>query len=334
MPALTQALVRHGAVEPLIAALPPADGPVLAKRIGVLRPLADAPAGIAKPVAEQALPAPLLSVPLRAALAAAVRTWGCEDARSLWFAATLVAAIHPAPLPAARLGRRARDEIYRVERIEAPSPARGRDARAPHEAQTPEMRLPRPHPPSANGSARDAPARRQPPPASAPVTAALERAPAALDMGVRTGAGGLLFALNALARLRFEAWLENHPATAEGGFGLQLLRALALDAGVDARDPMLLALPAPPEQAAAPQRALRLWRRALRRWVWRNAELTLAAVLRRSARLAASETHVDLYFDAGSADMRLRRCGLDIDPGWVAWLARVVRFHYGSADGA
>jgi hypothetical protein len=26
--------------------------------------------------------------------------------------------------------------------------------------------------------------------------------------------------------------------------------------------------------------------------------------------------------------MRIRRAGLDIDPGWVPWLGRVVSFHY------
>jgi hypothetical protein len=27
-------------------------------------------------------------------------------------------------------------------------------------------------------------------------------------------------------------------------------------------------------------------------------------------------------------DMTVRRAGLDLDPGWVPWLGRVVQFHY------
>jgi hypothetical protein len=29
-----------------------------------------------------------------------------------------------------------------------------------------------------------------------------------------------------------------------------------------------------------------------------------------------------------AADLRIRRAGLDIDPGWIPWFARVVTFHY------
>jgi hypothetical protein len=35
-----------------------------------------------------------------------------------------------------------------------------------------------------------------------------------------------------------------------------------------------------------------------------------------------------VFFDLAAADVRVRRSGLDIDPGWVPWLGRVVRFHY------
>ena len=44
-----------------------------------------------------------------------------------------------------------------------------------------------------------------------------------------------------------------------------------------------------------------------------------------SGRVAFTDTHVDVLFDLGHADIRVRRAGLDIDPGWVPWLGRVVR---------
>jgi len=43
-----------------------------------------------------------------------------------------------------------------------------------------------------------------------------------------------------------------------------------------------------------------------------------------------TRTHFDLFLDAGSVDLGIRKAGLDIDPGWVFWLGRVVCFHYGT----
>jgi hypothetical protein len=31
-------------------------------------------------------------------------------------------------------------------------------------------------------------------------------------------------------------------------------------------------------------------------------------------------------------DIRVRRAGLDIDPGWTPWLLRVIHFHYVAGD--
>jgi hypothetical protein len=50
--------------------------------------------------------------------------------------------------------------------------------------------------------------------------------------------------------------------------------------------------------------------------------------LEQRARLWATETHLDLDLAATSVDLALRLSGLDLDPGWVPWLGRVVRFHY------
>jgi len=50
--------------------------------------------------------------------------------------------------------------------------------------------------------------------------------------------------------------------------------------------------------------------------------------LRQAGRLFATETHLDLEFATIEIDVELRLAGLDIDPGWVPWLGRVVAFHY------
>lgn len=74
------------------------------------------------------------------------------------------------------------------------------------------------------------------------------------------------------------------------------------------------------------------WLTAARRWLRRNAHLGLAEVVARPGRITATRTHIDVFFDLAQADIRVRRAGLDIDPGWVAWLGRVVHFHYVEGD--
>lgn len=71
------------------------------------------------------------------------------------------------------------------------------------------------------------------------------------------------------------------------------------------------------------------WLTACRRWLRGQAHIGLADTVLRPAALAHGTTHLDLWFELGQADPRIRRCGLDLDPGWVPWLRRVVGFHYG-----
>jgi hypothetical protein len=39
--------------------------------------------------------------------------------------------------------------------------------------------------------------------------------------------------------------------------------------------------------------------------------------------------HVDVFYALDSVNPDVRRAGLDIDPGWLPWLGKVVKFHYG-----
>ncbi len=90
--------------------------------------------------------------------------------------------------------------------------------------------------------------------------------------------------------------------------------------GVRRREP---AWPAPvdPLIAALALGAHRLCRRAT--------GLGLRTLALRPARLSWTETHVDVHFRLDQADVRIRRAGLDFNPGWVPWLGRVITFHYG-----
>lgn len=70
------------------------------------------------------------------------------------------------------------------------------------------------------------------------------------------------------------------------------------------------------------------WLIAMRRWCRRYANVGLHSLVCRPGHIVATRTHIDVLFDYNQADIRLRKAGLDIDPGWLAWLGRVVSFHY------
>ena len=72
-----------------------------------------------------------------------------------------------------------------------------------------------------------------------------------------------------------------------------------------------------------------LWVTALRRWLRRAARIGLASLVTRQAQFVSTPTHLDVFFRLTDADLRIRRLGLDVDPGWLYWFGRVVAYHYG-----
>ncbi|MBD5800727.1 hypothetical protein AZOA_01270 [Azoarcus sp. Aa7] len=55
-----------------------------------------------------------------------------------------------------------------------------------------------------------------------------------------------------------------------------------------------------------------------------------AALAERPARIRATASHLDVHLRLSEVHLDIRRTGLDLDPGWLPWLGRVVRFHYDS----
>jgi hypothetical protein len=54
-------------------------------------------------------------------------------------------------------------------------------------------------------------------------------------------------------------------------------------------------------------------------------------IVERKGRVWQTRTDIDVTLPLAEADIRIRRVGLDIDPGWLPWFGvhgRVVRFHY------
>ena len=178
-------------------------------------------------------------------------------------------------------------------------------------------------------------------------------------LGEATPSAGLYFLLNALRRLGIAAALDACPALAEAGFAVHLMRRLACHAGVADDDPILICLNLAQTEFSLPADALallskqrkawppgfaspscnsfesefllRVWVLAVRRWCWRSAKLTLRPIVQRAGRVWLTRTDLDVTLPLDGADIRIRRIGLDIDPGWLPWLGefgRVVRFHY------
>jgi hypothetical protein len=145
--------------------------------------------------------------------------------------------------------------------------------------------------------------------------------------------GGLFFLIPAMQRAGLPEYLIDHPDLAPWNFPTLLLRHIARRLNAPAEDPAVLALLAP-ENEIPPEitRQVQAWTTQLRRWCRRTARIGLHSLVCRPGRIAFTETHIDPAFRASAADIRVRKAGLDIDPGWSPWFGRVVHFHYLTSD--
>ena len=148
-----------------------------------------------------------------------------------------------------------------------------------------------------------------------------------LCFGEPTSGAGLYFLVNALRYLQIQ---ESHFSLL---FLARLFLRIADHCNVETGDPVLrwaevTAEQCEPEQIA--DRLLRIWMLKVRRWCWRNGRISMRDVVRRSGYVTLTRTDLDVTLAIESADVRIRRVGLDLDPGWVPWFGCVVRFHYRS----
>jgi hypothetical protein len=157
----------------------------------------------------------------------------------------------------------------------------------------------------------------------------------------------LLCLANLLQALGFEPWRARQPAPARRPFVNALWTQTLAKCGASHDDPQCAWFAVSPAEADVlssaqfidggtlmdAQRALRRWRLRMRRALRRRVAMHLAAVVQRQAWVSATATHLDVIFPLDEVDLRLRRRGLDSDPGWVPWLARIVTFHFVAADG-
>ncbi|AEG00822.1 hypothetical protein [Methylomonas methanica] len=150
-----------------------------------------------------------------------------------------------------------------------------------------------------------------------------------------TGQGGLFYLLNFLNLPQVQDALFSEPQTraypSAWGWLWRLADALTWepDPALEKlfayfcgyqRPEQLLQLPAMPQMPDLLQ-----WGR--QRY---GAELFHREILTMPALVETDACHVDVFYALDKVNLDVRRVGLDIDPGWLPWLGKVVKFHYGT----
>jgi hypothetical protein len=314
--------------------------------------------------------APPLQPPgeLRTALQRAAHHFGWGDLRTVWLASLAVLWLSPAASSAGTAVKRARSTLRHLEAAQPAEPPRRAAALVQDEARPAIPHRPvifdddiaaKPEVPSSQlpaEPARPSLADRDRRSAEAQHIDAIAAPPL---LGETTSAAGLYFLLNALRQLRLPAALESCPELAGAALATHILRRLAVRAGAARTDPILVCLHPEPAEFSLSSEALaalpfnpevwpknfpparretlvsgyflRVWTLAVRRWCWRMGGITVRDIVNRNGRVWLTRTDLDVTLPLKEADIRIRRIGLDIDPGWVPWLGasgRVVRFHY------
>jgi hypothetical protein len=157
--------------------------------------------------------------------------------------------------------------------------------------------------------------------------AATEPAPPSQTHGeaVVTRWGGVLFLINVLWRLDMESLLVAGGPDAPSGW--RMLHDLGVAFGMPPDEPMAQFLAEADLDTTTPPSLLAEAMAAIEA-LYHQPNGLWPLPLEQRARLWATETHLDLDLETTSIDLALRLSGLDLDPGWVPWLGRVVRFHY------
>jgi len=148
----------------------------------------------------------------------------------------------------------------------------------------------------------------------------------------RTGHGWLFYLLNFLDRREPQALMAaNWEALPSGWAWLYLLgRELSLPPDDPVCDFLAgqLGLASRVELAMLPSLSAREALLSLAAAWYGPAGLWQPDLLRLEAQVRFTPTHVDLYAPLGSVRLPVRLAGLDLNPGWLPWLGRVVSFHY------
>ncbi len=149
---------------------------------------------------------------------------------------------------------------------------------------------------------------------------------------VHTGQGGLLYLLNVLNRSEIQSLMETWWQQLPNGWAW--LYRLGQELQLDETDPITTFLATQlgfdhrsELQQLPPLPARTQLLELAGRWYGRTA-LWQSNLLRLTARIRYTPSHVDMYLPLSAVQLPVRLAGLDINPGWLPWLGRVVTFHY------
>ena len=133
-----------------------------------------------------------------------------------------------------------------------------------------------------------------------------------------THLGGLYFAIHILDRLNFftDVPEEEQPPLLDS-----ILHLSVAASGIDHFDPLWIS-------AGELHPAAASWFQQLRHWPRQHARMLLNWIIRRPALCRITRSHIDVHFGHNQADIRLRKLGLDLNPGWIFCLGKVITFHY------
>ena len=348
-------LTRRGLLGRVLKHVDAATGQTLAASSGAADMDTVQPRSILTPAATipDAVRSAATAMPIPDVTATWIRRWGPADPRTYWLALQTVLAQRPEWLgtPLAHLATRVVVTRTLTGAAKSAVSASGAAVSGP---------VPRPLSGASTIRSRDA---------TTPVAVAQGRSAendAPRDHsnagGVYSGHAGLALVVPALLRVGATDLLARHPVLLANQLPQRLITRLADRLAVPDDDPVrdlaridpVARVPAtvpvdfiPPDawqgldrNAAAASGTIPLadagaaLMRVMLRYLHRHARMNVAELIPRPGAIVATPTHFDVVFDSRWVDIRLRRAGLDLDPGWVPWLGRVVQFHYRSLAAA
>ena len=334
---LTLLLARRlRSLAPLLQALQGGDFGALRRELTLDSGRSQAANPDAPPDSRASAAMPRFNSALDATEAAIAASWPAGDVRLYWLAAAHLARdshVRRSVSPALGVATAEIHALVRHWNAQGLTPAPSRIAERPTNPTVPAA--PRPAPEAAN------PTEQTPEPTAADRTF--------------TRAAGLFFVVPLLVRAGFPEFITTLPSEQRAAYPWHVLRLILQHALRDrgrvdlraprqakagpatsprhtrvaaddhlANDPLVIALADLPQ----PPSNLGRWLTAANRQALRLTGLNLRQIVLRPAPVSWSVTHTDVFFRPGDADIRIRRAGLDVDPGWVPWLNCVIHFHY------
>lgn len=147
-----------------------------------------------------------------------------------------------------------------------------------------------------------------------------------------TGQGGLFYLLNFLNRTEAQTLLGDFRELLPSGWGW--LYRVGQELLLDETDPVVaflatqLGFDHPAELELLPPLPARAELLELARCWYGRADLWQPGLLHLTAVIRFTPSHVDMHLAMSAVQLPVRLAGLDINPGWLPWLGRVVTFHY------